>query len=125
MTAKLTTINSAKHFLTVLIYGVRWPSIASSPRSKPLSLLASMPAGNVAGLIDLEGEPAEAFGGGEDGAGGEVGSGSERVARLSDGVAGAVALPWGCRARVAAGNVVLAHWKVGVYLVALPCLALS
>lgn len=80
-----------------------------------------MPAGNVAGLIDLEGEPAEAFGGGEDGTGGRVGSGSERVARLSDGVAGSVALPWGCKARVAAGNVVLAHWKVGTLL---PCIAL-
>ena len=73
-----------------------------------------MPAGNVAGLIDLEGEPAEAYGGGQDGAGGEVGSGSERVARLSDAVAGAVALPWGCRSRLAAGNVLLAHWKVGI-----------
>ena len=91
---------------------MRWPSVVPYPRSKPLSLLASMPPGNVAGLIDLEGEPAEAFGGGQDGAGGQVGSGSERVARLSDAVAGAVSLPWGCSFRVAAGSVVLAHWKV-------------
>lgn len=74
-----------------------------------------MPAGNIAGLIDLEGEPAEAFGGGEDGAGGRVGSGSERVARLSQSVAGTVSLPWGCSFRIAAGNVVLAHWKVGTF----------
>lgn len=85
----------------------------------PLSLLASMPAGNVAGLIDLEGEPAEAYGGGEDGAGGEVGSGSERVARLSDAVAGTVALPWACRSRLAAGRVLVAHWKVDISYVCL------
>lgn len=88
---------------------------------RPLSLLASMPAGNVAGLIDLEGEPAQAFGGGEHGAHDAVGSGSERVARLSEAAANAIQLPWRCRLRLVAGSVLLKHWKVWYTIDTAPC----
>lgn len=71
-----------------------------------------MPAGNVAGLIHLEGERAEEFGGGNYDAEGGVGSGSERIARLSEATLRTVRLPWGCRARLWAGRKVLAHWQV-------------
>lgn len=80
----------------------------------PLSLLAGMPPGNVVGLIELEGEAAQVFGGGQDGAEGSAGSGMERVARLSasehDAVMGT--LGWRCRARLAAGSWFLTNWQV-------------
>ncbi|CAN0280634.1 unnamed protein product, partial [Ectocarpus sp. 8 AP-2014] len=56
---------------------------ATAQNRGPLSLLAGMPPGNVVGLIELEGEPAQVFGGGQDGAEGCAGSGMERVARLA------------------------------------------
>ncbi|CAM9576599.1 unnamed protein product [Scytosiphon promiscuus] len=69
----------------------------------PLSLLASMPPGNIAGLIELEGEPAREDVGG---------SGMERVAQLSESAHDAVMLTpsWRCRARLAAGRWLLAYW---------------
>lgn len=77
-----------------------------------------MPPGNVVGLIDLEGEAAPDFGGG--GGDGSVegnnneGSGSERIARLSEGAYDAVMLTpsWRCRARLAAGSWLMAYWPV-------------
>lgn len=86
----------------------------------PLSFLAGMPPGNVAGLIDLEGEAApDSGGGGEDGLEGNnsnssKGSGSERIARLSASAYNAVMLTpsWRCRARLAAGSWLMAYWPV-------------
>lgn len=73
-----------------------------------------MPAGNVAGLLDLEGDAAQTYGGGEGSvAEGASGSGSERIARLSEASASTVHLPWKCRARLFAGSLVLDNWQVG------------
>lgn len=83
----------------------------------PLSLLAGMPSGNVVGLIELEGEPAQVFGGGQDGAEGSAGSGMERVARLSESEHDAVmrTLGWRCKARLAAGSWFLMYWQVSIH----------
>lgn len=94
------------------VHVLRLPRPLPSYFSDPLSLLAVMPAGNVAGLIDLEGARAEEFGGGNYDAEGGVGSGSKRIARLSEASLRTVRLPWGCRARLWAGRKVLAHWQV-------------
>lgn len=81
-----------------------------------------MPPGNVAGLINLEGEAAPDFGGGggDDGVEGNSnissikGTGSERIARLSEGAYNAIMLTpsWRCRARLAAGSWLMAYWPV-------------
>lgn len=80
-----------------------------------------MPPGNVAGLIDLEGDAAPDFGGagGDDGSeengnSSNKGSGSERVARLSEAAYHDVmSTPsWRCRARLAAGSWLMAYWPV-------------
>lgn len=72
----------------------------------PLSFLAGMQPGNVAGLIELDGKAATEFGGGE--------GGSERTARLSKIMYDEVMLTpgWRCKARLAAGSWVLAYWPV-------------
>lgn len=62
----------------------------------PLTLLAAMPSGNVAGIIDLEVM--------EDGYG--------RMARLSEATLRKIKLPWKCWARLLIGNLLLTHWKV-------------
>lgn len=69
------------------------------------------------GLIDLREETAQDFRIGKEGNGGDdakspVEGASERVARLSEAVANAIRLPWGCRARLFAGRLILAQWKV-------------
>lgn len=65
-----------------------------------------MQPGNVAGLIELDGNAAPEFGG--------VERGSERVARLSKKMYDEVMLTpgWQCKARLAAGSWVLAYWPV-------------
>lgn len=67
---------------------------------EPLTLLAAMPPGNVAGVIDLEVT--------EDGRPGGYG----RMARLSEAAARKIKLPWKCWARLLVGNLLLTHWKV-------------
>lgn len=98
-------------------------SVSISVGRGPLSFLAGMPSGTVAGLIDLEGEAASHFGGGkgDDGVEGmsnsNKGSGLERIARLSEGAYNAVMLTpsWRCRVRLAAGNWLMAYWPVRTF----------
>lgn len=78
------------------------------PPRQQLSLLASLPPGRVSGLIDLEGPAALAFGGGYGGFEG-VGSGSERIARLSAAAHKEVELPGWC----SLGHMLRRNWKVG------------
>eukprot|EP00903_Cladosiphon_okamuranus_P005349 g5345.t1 len=104
---------------------------ASAQNRGPLSVLAGMPPGNVAGLIDLEGEAAPDFGGGgeDDGVEGNSnissnkGFGSERIARLSEGAYNAVMLTpsWRCRVRLAAGSWFMRYWPycLGLYVLVL------
>jgi len=94
---------------------LRQPAFDSHGRA-PLSFLAGLPPGNVAGVIDLEGEASSEFGGGDDGTEGKAGSGSERVARLSASAYEAVMLTpnWRCKARLAAGSWFQAYWPVRI-----------
>lgn len=89
----------------------------------PLSLLAGMSPGNIAGLIDLEGAAAPDFGGGggdglEGNSKSNEGSGSERIARLSESAYNAVMLTpsWRCRTRLAAGSWLMAYWPVRILI---------
>lgn len=93
----------------------RQPAFDPSGRA-PLNFLAGIPPGNVAGVIELEGEASKEFGGGDDAAEGKVGSGSERVARLSASAYEAAMLTpnWRCKARLAAGSWFQAHWPVSI-----------
>ncbi|CAN0148458.1 unnamed protein product [Ectocarpus sp. 4 AP-2014] len=97
---------------------------ATAQNTEPLYLLAGMPPGNVVGLIELEGEPAQEFGGGQDGAEGCAGSGMERVARLSESAHDAVmgTLGWRCKARLAAGSWFMTYWH---YCLAMYCLVVG
>lgn len=77
-----------------------------------------MPPGNV-GLIDLEGEAAPDFGGSEgddalEGNSSNMGSGSERIARLSESAYNAVMLTrsWQCRARLFVWGGLMEYWPV-------------
>lgn len=78
--------------------------------------MAGLRPGNVAGVIELEGEASSEFGGGDDGADGKAGCGSDRVARLSASAYEAVMLTpsWRCKARLAAGSWFQAHWPVRI-----------
>ncbi|CAM9483033.1 unnamed protein product, partial [Ectocarpus sp. 12 AP-2014] len=89
---------------------------AAAQNRGSLSLLAGMPQGNVVGLIELEGEPAQVFGGGQDGAEDCAGSGMERVARLSESAHDAVmgTLGWRCKARLAAGSWFMTYWQASI-----------
>lgn len=78
--------------------------------SKSLSLLASMPAGNIADLLDLEEQHAGRKRGGAFER--ERGAEFERVARLSDSIMNSVRLPWRCRARLFAGRLLRDYGKV-------------
>ncbi|CAM9854731.1 unnamed protein product [Ectocarpus sp. 12 AP-2014] len=97
---------------------------AAAQNRGSLSLLAGMPQGNVVGLIELEGEPAQVFGGGQDGAEDCAGSGMERVARLSESAHDAVmgTLGWRCKARLAAGSWFMTYWQ---YCLAMYCLVVG
>lgn len=93
------------HFTRTAWRGVAWHGMACQCRG-PLSFLAGMQPGNVAGLIELDGKAASEFGGGE--------GGSERIARLSKRMYDEVMLTpgWRCKARLAAGSWLLAYWPV-------------